>query len=161
MSERHQCVITSPAGLLNIVVDDKGVMHELTFASEERASEVGQVPAACQKVVSQLAEYFAGNRTEFEIDVYPAGTEFRRKVWMALLEIPYGETWTYGQLAKHVGSPKASRAAGAACGANPISIVIPCHRVVGSNGSLTGFGGGIETKKRLLELESDQVVMQI
>ncbi len=161
MNNLHRCVISSPAGLLGIAVDDAGILRELTFASNDRRNEVGPVPSSCQTVVTQLNEYFSGARNQFEISVKPDGTKFQRAVWSALLEIPFGETWTYGQLAEHVGSPKASRAAGAACGANPISIVIPCHRVVGSTGSLTGFGGGIETKKRLLALESDQVAMEL
>ncbi|HEX05410.1 MAG TPA: methylated-DNA--[protein]-cysteine S-methyltransferase [Bacteroidetes bacterium] len=161
MGNLSKCVISSPAGYLDIAVDEAGVLREILFAGPEKAAMVGEVPDACKAVVNQLAEYFAGDRRAFDVKVMPDGTEFRRKIWAALQEIPYGETWTYGQLAKHVGSPKAAHAVGAACGSNPISIVIPCHRVVGSNGSLTGFGGGIETKKMLLELESDQGAMEM
>ncbi|MCB2213468.1 methylated-DNA--[protein]-cysteine S-methyltransferase [bacterium] len=161
MDQLHRCVISSPAGPLRIAVDDDSVLCELYFGSETDTVNGAPVPEQCRPVVDQLGEYFAGKRTEFDLRVRPVGTEFRKKVWQALTEIPYGETWTYGKLAKHVGSPQAARAAGAACGANPISIVIPCHRVVGSNGSLTGFGGGIETKRRLLALESDQVAMTL
>jgi methylated-DNA-[protein]-cysteine S-methyltransferase len=103
--------------------------------------------------VRQLREYFSGRRTEFELPLAPQGTAFQRGVWRQLQEIPYGETISYGELAKRVGNPKASRAVGAANGQNPIPIVIPCHRVIGSNGKLTGFGGGLPTKEALLALE--------
>lgn len=103
---------------------------------------------------AQLDEYFAGARTEFDLELAPSGTEFQMKVWARLRHIPYGETISYAQLARDVGDVKATRAVGAANGQNPISIVVPCHRVIGSNGSLTGFGGGIERKKRLLALEA-------
>ena len=105
---------------------------------------------------AQLGEYFAGERTTFDLPLAPHGTEFQQTVWAALQEIPYGHTWSYGQLADHTGNPKASRAVGLANGRNPIGIVIPCHRVVGSTGSLTGYGGGLERKQALLELERAQ-----
>lgn len=102
---------------------------------------------------AQLEEYFAGDRREFDLELAPQGTEFQLRVWSELRRIPYGATTSYGALSTAIGRPKASRAVGAANGANPIPIVVPCHRVIGSNGSLTGFGGGLETKKLLLELE--------
>lgn len=102
----------------------------------------------------QLDSYFAGELEEFDLPLLPRGTPFQESVWQALSEIPYGETWSYGQLAKHIGKPKASRAVGAANGMNPIPVIIPCHRVIGSSGKLTGFGGGLETKQYLLGLES-------
>lgn len=105
------------------------------------------------RVKDQLQEYFDGTRQEFDLPLDPRGTAFQRAVWRELTRIPYGETISYGELARRIGQPEASRAVGAANGANPIPIVIPCHRVIGANGSLTGFGGGIETKKRLLALE--------
>ncbi|MDX6630854.1 MAG: methylated-DNA-[protein]-cysteine S-methyltransferase [Gaiellales bacterium] len=101
----------------------------------------------------QLEEYFAGERREFELPVAPPGTPFQQRVWAELPRIGYGETISYAELASRVGRPTAIRAAGAANGANPVSIVIPCHRVIGSNGSLTGYGGGLEAKRTLLELE--------
>jgi methylated-DNA-[protein]-cysteine S-methyltransferase len=101
----------------------------------------------------QLLEYFAGSRREFTLPLRPEGTEFQRKVWKMLLDIPFGETRSYGWLAMAIGSPAASRAVGAANGANPLPIVVPCHRVIGTSGALTGFGGGIPVKKFLLELE--------
>ncbi len=108
-----------------------------------------------RQVMAQLDAYFAGEHTEFDLPLAPRGTEFQQKVWQALTTIPYGETWSYGQLAKHIGKPKAFRAVGAANGLNPIPVIIPCHRVIGSNGKLTGFGGGLETKEYLLSLESE------
>jgi methylated-DNA-[protein]-cysteine S-methyltransferase len=101
----------------------------------------------------QLDEYFAGARTTFEVPLQPAGTEFQRAVWSRLQSIPYGATTSYGELARALGDPKASRAVGLANGRNPIPIIIPCHRVIGADGSLTGFGGGIERKRWLLGLE--------
>ncbi|HBW83537.1 MAG TPA: cysteine methyltransferase [Gammaproteobacteria bacterium] len=108
-------------------------------------------------VIKQLDEYFDGKRQDFDLPLRPAGTEFQRQVWQALQQIPYGETWSYGELAKHVGTPNAYRAVGAANGINPIPVIIPCHRVIGSNGKLTGFGGGLEAKAFLLNLESPQL----
>ena len=102
---------------------------------------------------AQLLDYFSGNRREFELDLLPQGTEFQKKVWKTLLSIPYGETRSYGWLANEIGNPAASRAVGAANGANPIPIIVPCHRVIGASGALTGFGGGLPVKKFLLELE--------
>lgn len=103
--------------------------------------------------VTQLAEYFAGDRVDFELDLDFGGTQFQRQVWNALLTIPYGETRSYGEIARQVGSPGAFRAVGLANGHNPIGIIVPCHRVIGANGSLTGYGGGLERKKMLLDLE--------
>jgi methylated-DNA-[protein]-cysteine S-methyltransferase len=102
----------------------------------------------------QLGAYFAGKRATFELPLAPQGTEFQKKVWSCLKKIPFGKTKSYGDLAKALGSPRASRAVGAACGKNPLAIVIPCHRVIGANGSLTGFGAGLETKAALLALEA-------
>jgi methylated-DNA-[protein]-cysteine S-methyltransferase len=104
-------------------------------------------------LVRALDRYWAGRRVDFDIPLAVRGTPFQRDVWRALQAVPYGETITYAELARRVGAPRAVRAVGRANGANPISIVIPCHRVVGSNGSLTGYGGGLERKRMLLELE--------
>ncbi|MDF1765808.1 MAG: methylated-DNA--[protein]-cysteine S-methyltransferase [Gammaproteobacteria bacterium] len=104
----------------------------------------------------QLSEYFAGEREVFDIKLAPQGTEFQLAVWQALRKIPYGETWSYGELAASIGKPTASRAVGAANGTNPIPVIIPCHRVIGASGKLTGFGGGLETKERLLEIETNR-----
>jgi methylated-DNA-[protein]-cysteine S-methyltransferase len=104
-------------------------------------------------VVTQLQEYFAGTRRQFDLPLAPEGTPFQQRVWRALLEIPYGETISYGELAGQIGQRNASRAVGLANGSNPLSIVIPCHRVIGANGKLTGYGGGLPNKERLLALE--------
>lgn len=109
---------------------------------------------AVADVAAQLQQYFSGERRAFDLPLAPRGTEFQLAVWRALQRIPYGETRSYSDIARQIGRPAAVRAVGAANGANPIPIVIPCHRVVGTNGSLTGFGGGIETKRWLLALES-------
>lgn len=108
-----------------------------------------------KEVSLQLDGYFAGDRRQFDLALAPEGTEFQRRVWSALTEIAYGETWSYGELARHIGKPKASRAVGAANGQNPIPVIIPCHRVIGSSGKLTGFGGGLQTKEYLLGLEAE------
>jgi methylated-DNA-[protein]-cysteine S-methyltransferase len=109
----------------------------------------GPLPAAAR----QLNEYFAGSRRDFDLPLRMQGTEFQQRVWRRLTEIRYGETWSYGELAKRVGNANASRAVGLANGSNPISIVVPCHRVIGANGSLTGYGGGLERKRWLLAHE--------
>jgi len=110
-------------------------------------------PAFFISAAAELEEYFAGKRRRFSIDIAPQGTSFQLSVWRSLQRVPYGKTISYGQLARQVGNPKASRAVGAANGANPVPIIIPCHRVIGASGDLTGFGGGLEVKKYLLELE--------
>jgi methylated-DNA-[protein]-cysteine S-methyltransferase len=119
--------------------------------SPEQAGEPD--PTAFDEPVRQLAEYFAGELTEFDLELTLAGTPFQQRVWTALREIPYGETESYGELAQRIGSPTGARAVGLANGRNPISIIVPCHRVIGSSGSLTGYGGGIERKQFLLEFE--------
>jgi methylated-DNA-[protein]-cysteine S-methyltransferase len=111
--------------------------------------------APFKEVRSQLDAYFAGELQSFDLPLLPTGTSFQERVWQALTEIPFGETWSYGQLANHIGKPKAARAVGAANGVNPIPVIIPCHRVIGSSGKLTGFGGGLQTKQYLLKLESE------
>ncbi len=106
--------------------------------------------------VKQLNEYAAGRRQSFTVPIRQQGTEFQKKIWQALRAIPYGETRTYGQIAAAAGSPKASRAAGGACNKNAIAIIVPCHRVIGASGGLVGFGGGLDLKHRLLELEKQK-----
>ncbi len=110
-----------------------------------------------KEAASQLRSYFAGELQEFDLPLAPEGTPFQREVWEQLCRIPYGETISYGELARRIGNPKACRAVGLANGSNPISIVIPCHRVIGSNGKLTGYGGGLATKEKLLALEQKQL----
>jgi len=110
-------------------------------------------PGAFNDAVEQLDAYFAGKLTEFDIPLDLRGTEFQQRVWKALLTIPYGETGSYGEIAEQIGAPGSARAVGLANGHNPIAIVVPCHRVIGANGNLTGYGGGLDRKRTLLELE--------
>lgn len=147
----------SPVGELTLVATDgvlSGVyMHEQMYCPPPEAFGE-RAPEALARAVEELTEYFAGERTEFEVPVTFHGTQFQRTVWQALLDIPYGETTTYGELALRLGrTVTASRAVGLANGKNPISIIVPCHRVVGSTGDLTGYAGGIERKRFLLDLE--------
>ena len=162
----HGFRIASPVGELLVAVDDRGVLRRLEFGDGRGAgrltAELGDAlasepPAAGAKVARQLDEYFAGARRDFEIEVEPAGTEVQRQVWAALREIRFGETESYGHLAARIGNPAAVRAVGRANGDNPIAIVIPCHRVIGADGSLTGYGGGMERKRLLLDLERPQL----
>lgn len=151
--------VESPVGPL-LVAGDRHVLRVLWFGHGRKAQgprpEWVEAPDEFRDLAIQLREYFAGARTTFEIAVEPHGTTFQRTVWRALLDIPYGETWSYGQLARTIGDVKATRAVGLANGANPIAIVIPCHRVIGASGALTGFGGGLPTKRALLDLERGQ-----
>ena len=127
-------------------VDDR-IKKALNAESVEHDDEV------LEKTGRQLDEYFEGLRRKFDIPVLMVGTDFQRRVWKALMKVPYGVTATYGQIAEDIGSPKAVRAVGNANSANPISIIVPCHRIIGSNGELVGYGGGLSVKKRLLKLE--------
>ncbi|MFI0453398.1 methylated-DNA--[protein]-cysteine S-methyltransferase [Actinomadura sp. 6N118] len=157
---RTHAVMESPYGPLTMVATD-GVLSGLYMNLQRHrpAEEVfGDREPDCRtppfgQVVEQLEAYFAGELTDFELPLALHGTPFQRTVWEALQEIPYGETISYGQLALQIGKPSASRAVGLANGKNPISIIVPCHRVVGSSGSLTGYGGGLERKRRLLDFE--------
>lgn len=120
-----------------------------------KATLVPGRPAPIADAESQLQEYFAGRRRRFDLPLLPAGTDMQRQVWETLLRIPYGETWSYGQVAAAIGRPRAARPVGQAVGANPISIIVPCHRVIGASGTLTGYGGGLWRKQRLLALERE------
>jgi methylated-DNA-[protein]-cysteine S-methyltransferase len=151
--------VASPIGELLLVGDGQSLQG--LYMQEGRKPmriDAGWTRAASPfaHVQAQLREYFDGQRVAFEIPLVMHGTTFERRVWSALQEIPYGETVSYGELARRIGQPSASRAVGLANGRNPISVVVPCHRVIGANGSLTGYGGGIERKRLLLELESGQ-----
>jgi len=149
----------SPVGTLRLVAEELG-LRTVWFVrgrkEEKPDAEWKEDAAFFVEVIRQLNAYFAGELKEFEIPLLMLGTEFQKRVWKALLTIPYGETMSYGELAKKIGEPKAVRAVGAANGQNPLPIIVPCHRVIGSDGSLTGFGGGLENKKKLLELEKGQ-----
>ena len=149
--------IDSPVGPLLLAVSDAG-LHAIEFnASTHPVPRTGDWHDRSHPLLdltaAQLAEYFAGTRRTFDLPLAPEGTPFQTQVWMTLATIPYGETISYAMLASRVGRPAASRAVGAANGRNPLPIVLPCHRVIGANGSLTGFGGGLPTKRFLLELE--------
>src|ERR1700761_9032860 len=151
-------IVESPVGPLKLVATDAGlaaILWKNDSAGRVRLGELMEDPdhPMLLEAERQLAEYFDGRRQEFDLQLDFAGTDFQRRVWQALLTIPYGETRSYGEIAQQIGSPEAVRAVGAANGKNPISIIAPCHRVIGSNGKLTGFAGGLETKARLLALE--------
>ena len=150
----------SPVGAILLARDDEGI-RVIAFGEGRRTRAKPRRPAptwerdrsSFVEEIAQLEAYFGGELKVFDLALAPQGTEFQRTVWKALLEIPYGGTISYGGLAARIRRPSASRAVGAANGANPIGIVIPCHRVIGANGSLTGYGGGIENKKKLLAHE--------
>lgn len=157
----NYCYLETPIGSL-LIAGGRDAICRIEFPRNGEArrpadgwSETasGAVGAAAR----QLSEYFSGARTEFDLPLAPEGTEFQRTVWRRLQDIPYGETIAYGELARRVGNPKASRAVGAANGANRIPIVIPCHRVIAANGKLTGFGGGLPIKEALLSLEAKRL----
>jgi methylated-DNA-[protein]-cysteine S-methyltransferase len=148
----------SPLGRLKLVASDKGLVAILWEKDNPRRVPLSNLVENDQHPVlvetqRQLEEYFAGKRKSFSIALDMRGTRFQKDVWEALLAIPYGETRSYGQLAKQLGKPRATRAVGAANGRNPVSIIVPCHRVIGSSGKLTGFAGGLEAKAHLLSLE--------
>jgi len=153
---RTHTVTDSPLGPLTLVAQDGALCGLYMTAQRHLPDPAGFGPrdaAACREVVAQLRAYFAGELRAFDVPVVLTGTDFQRRVWAALTQIPYGQTRTYGQLAAAIGQPTASRAVGLANGRNPVGIVVPCHRVVGSGGSLTGYGGGTDRKRHLLELE--------
>ena len=146
----------SPIGPLTVAADENGVRHIL-FA-ENRHDAKGREqwqrdPDAVAEPRRQLLEYLQGKRRRFDLILAPAGTDFQLDVWQMLAQIPFGATWSYKELAERLGKPTATRAVGAANGRNPLPIVLPCHRVIGNNGALTGFGGGLPTKVALLKLE--------
>lgn len=145
-------VLPSPVGPLTLAGDGGGLTHLLFGREGPKGYEEGE-SGLLHRAAAELGEYFAGKRREFSLPLNPSGTEFRLRVWAALSDIPYGETRTYKDIAIAAGCPRGFRAVGMANHHNPISIIVPCHRVVGSNGKLTGYGGGLEVKEYLLELE--------
>ena len=149
--------VDSPIGALTLFSRDEALSGLYMGAPSKMPERTGhafdpQVPVLRQ-AVRQLAEYFEGRRQRFELLLAFTGTPFQQRVWRALTEIPFGVTWTYGQLARHIGSPNGFRAVGVANGRNPLAVIVPCHRVIGSDGSLTGFGGGLPRKQWLLTHE--------
>jgi methylated-DNA-[protein]-cysteine S-methyltransferase len=157
---RTHAVVDSPVGPLTLVAAG-GALCGVYLADQRHRPDAESFGALANPpydgvfadAVAQLAEYFAGRRTRFDVPLAMAGTDFQRQVWAALRDIPYGETMTYGELAERIGKPGASRAVGLANGRNPISIIVPCHRVIGAGGSLTGYGGGLDRKRHLLDFE--------
>lgn len=160
MSAFSYTTMESPVGLL-LLAGDTGGLRSVSFESSRRAARIqadwkeDKTPFA--EVIRQLRAYFRGDLKDFDLPLAPDGTEFQLRVWRNLQTIAYGETISYGQLAERIGNPKAVRAVGLANGCNPIPIIIPCHRVIGGDGSLTGFGGGLPNKRKLLALESRQM----
>lgn len=148
----ESCIIKSPLGFTKITGDEDGLTSITVLNSEEKETDI--IPDCLQDCVYQLNEYFEGNRQQFDLQLNPEGTTFQKTVWNALLTIPYGKTLSYLDLSKKLGDVKAIRAVANANGKNPLWIVIPCHRVIGSDGSLTGYAGGLHRKQWLLEHES-------
>lgn len=160
MEHRTHTVIDSPVGPLTLVATD-GVLSGL-YMRRQRHRPPDEIfgerdPEPFTEVTRQLHAYFEGQHTDFDLPMVLAGTAFQQRVWTALRDIPYGETTTYGQLAEELGQPTAARAVGLANGKNPISIIVPCHRVIGSTGNLTGYGGGLPTKQHLLDFERSTI----
>lgn len=143
--------INTPLGIAQITGDANGITQISVIDEGDVSSEI---PSGLQNAVTELNDYFQGKRTHFDFKLNPKGTEFQQKVWQALLEIPYGKTYSYMDLSKKLGDVKAIRAVASANGKNPLWIVVPCHRVIGTDGSLTGYAGGLWRKKWLLEHES-------
>ena len=151
----HYRTIDSPIGPLALAGRGRVLTNLRMVHQTHEPNRTGWVPddRAFPEVVDQLGAYFAGKRTDFDLELGLAGSEFQRRVWRALLTIPYGETRSYGQVAEQIGASGAARAVGLANSRNPIAIIVPCHRVIGASGSLTGYGGGLDRKRSLLELE--------
>ena len=156
--------LESPIGEL-LLVGDTESLHGLYMQEGRRPARISahwsESSAPFAGVCAQLGEYFAGERATFDLPLTMHGSEFERRVWSALREIPYGETTSYGEIARRVEAPAAARAVGLANGRNPIAVIVPCHRVIGADGSLTGYGGGLARKRVLLELEQGQAELQV
>jgi methylated-DNA-[protein]-cysteine S-methyltransferase len=160
MTQISYTSMASPIGPLLLAADSSG-LRQIRFASGKHSAKPEADwhadPTPLQEPIRQLRAYFVGELEIFDLVLAPQGTPFQLDVWERLLDIPYGQTISYGELARRIGNPKASRAVGLANGSNPIPIVIPCHRVIGSNGKLTGYGGGLPIKEKLLALERRQL----
>lgn len=157
MTTTYTTTTPSPIGELTLVGDGDALTALCLPTHRHRPAvehDAVRDAAPFRDAVAQLEEYFAGGRTDFDLPLAPRGTEFQVRVWDALRAIPYGATTSYGELAERIGNPKAVRAVGLANGRNPIPIIVPCHRVIGADGSLTGYGGGLDAKRALLALES-------
>ncbi len=146
----------SPCGQMTLQANEQGLLGAWFEIHTTKPDELGEYTEDCtilNETRVQLEEYFSGKRKHFDLPLAVTGTPFQQSVWRALCQIPFGETWSYQQLADAIGNPKAVRAVGLANGKNPISVIVPCHRVIGKNGSLTGYAGGVEIKRELLQLE--------
>lgn len=143
-----------PDVILTLTADDNTLLR-IDFGSQKPANAIEKITPILNLAAQQLEEYFHGLRRDFTIPLKANGTQFQQQVWQSLTHIPYGTTHTYKELAETIGKPKASRAVGSACNRNPLPIVIPCHRVIGSSGSLTGYAGGLELKAMLLKMEEE------
>lgn len=149
----------SPLGVVVLQANDQGLLgawFETQTTQPEHLGTYNESHCVLNLAKTQLNEYFLGSRKTFDIPLAAQGTSFQIKVWQALTSIPYGETWSYQELANAIGNPKAVRAVGTANGRNPISVIVPCHRVIGKNGQLTGYAGGVERKAYLLKLEQQE-----
>jgi methylated-DNA-[protein]-cysteine S-methyltransferase len=151
-----QTTISSPIGALRLTVADDGAVTRVGFGAGDTSDD-----ARFEPLVTQLDEYFAGERTAFDLPLRQEGSAFEQRVWAELLAIPYGETASYGEIAARIGRPGMARAVGRANARNPIAIICPCHRVIGGDGSLTGYGGGLDTKRALLELEAGALTLAV
>jgi methylated-DNA-[protein]-cysteine S-methyltransferase len=154
MNTTYYTQIPSPIGPLLLVGDEQGHLQQLHMSPHRIHPDWVEAREPFAKSIEQLDQYFAGERTEFDVELDMRGTDFQKDVWNALLTIPYGETRSYGEIARQIGRPDRARAVGAANGSNPVSLIVPCHRVIGADGSLTGYGGGLDRKRYLLDLES-------
>ena len=152
-ADLHWERLSTPLGPVSVAVNDRRVVVAVQFG-DRSGSEFGDREA--EPAANQLAEYFVGERRVFDLELEPAGTDFERRVWAEVARIPYGETASYGEIADRVGGGAVARAVGSANATNPIAIIIPCHRVVGAGGDLTGYAGGLDRKKWLLDMESGQ-----
>lgn len=152
--------IDTLVGMAAAAVDDDGALLEFTFLNGEmsnhlaRADQAEHAPQKLRHVAQQVHDFFDRKRIDFNLDMKPQGTPFQQKVWQALCDIPFGDTWSYQDIARAIGDVKATQAVGAANGKNPIALIIPCHRVIGKNGTLTGYGGGLPLKQKLLDFET-------
>ena len=161
-TDLRQRVLSTPIGVITLIASDQGITRILFPTESLQDVGLGDLPPAedadpvLDEAVTQLGEYFAGDRREFDLPLDLHGTEFQRQAWMALADVPFGSTTTYGAQAERIGRPGAFRAVGSANGQNPVPIVLPCHRIIGADGSLTGFGGGLDLKQKLLDHEQSQ-----
>jgi methylated-DNA-[protein]-cysteine S-methyltransferase len=147
--------LESPIGTVEVRVNEGGAVVSVAFV-DEPGPGAGETGPDCARAVRQLEEYFQNERRRFQLELEPEGTEFEYRVWSAVQRIPFGATDTYGEIARRLGEPEAARAVGHANARNPIAIIVPCHRVIGSDGDLTGYAGGLDRKKWLLDMESGQ-----